>query len=373
MILFPYAGDTRGGSVHSSFLLIEELLRRGRDLKLAFHGDGYAREIAERKHFPRIDLPALGARPELARKDAFRLGNVTSFLTCRRVVAQEAATLVHVNDKRMIRTWGLPAKVSGSTLIGHWRSVYSPSWSVDLGLRLASRIICVSAYSQDLLPAWARTKSEVVYNPFGPPLNADQATESRRTIREAAGIPAHAGVIGFFGALVKRKRPHVLLRILERISATTDGRPVFGVVCGEVQEPPDEEFFSARKTAGGRLVEAGFVNNVMEWMAACDVMIAPAVEEPLARVAVEAQLAGLPVIVSSDGGLREVIEDGVSGIVADPRDLDAWTSNVRRILDDDVFAARLREGGRRAAANLTIEKHVDAIEAIYRRLGVARR
>lgn len=337
-------------------------------MQIAFHGGGYARDLAVQRSIPLVDLPPLGIRPELARKDGFRLGNVTSFRACRRLLKQDRATLIHVNDKRMLRTWCLPSKVAGSALIAHWRSTYSPSRSVDLGLRLASRIVCVSAYSYHLLPSWARAKSEVVYNPFGRNLDEQQAIEARRSIRNAVGIPAHAAVIGFFGALVKRKRPHVILKLLERISSTSDGRPVYGVVCGEALEPRDEIFFSMRTRVDGRLIQPGFVNNAAEWMAACDVMIAPAVDEPLARVAVEAQLVGLPVIVSSDGGLREVIEDGVSGIVIDAHDIDAWEVSVRRVLDDVVFARRLREGGFRAAANLTIEKHADAIEAIYNQL-----
>ena len=103
-------------------------------------------------------------------------------------------------------------------------------------------------------------------------------------------------------------------------------------------------------------------------MAASDVMIAPAVDEPLARVGVEAQAVGLPAIVSSDGGLREVVEHGVSGLVVDPHDFDGWLAAVRSVLDDRNLAARLAAGGREAAARLTLARHADAVEAVYARL-----
>jgi glycosyltransferase involved in cell wall biosynthesis len=335
-------------------------------VRVAFHGDGYARRLGESRGFPLVDLPPIGTRPEQQRKDGFRLGNGTSFALCRRVIRQHAASFVHVNDKRMIRTWGLPAGLTRTTLIAHWRSIYSPSWSVDIGLRAASRIVCVSQYSKNLLPDWAQAKSEVVYNPFGEVLKDADLSRVRRRIRESAGIPIHAAVVGFFGALTRRKRPHVLLDILERIPETSDGRPVYGIVCGQALEPRDEVYFERRAAAGSRLIAPGYVANPLDWMAASDVMVAPAVEEPLARVAIEGQLAGLPVIVSSDGGLREVIEDGVSGLITKPWDRDGWIVNVKRVLDDPSFAARLREGGRLASANLTIGKHVDTIERVYR-------
>lgn len=367
MILFPYSGDTRGGSVHSSFLLIETLLGRGRPLTLAFHGDGFTRDLAQRKGFPFIDLPSLGARREIERKDGFRAGNLTAITLCRRAIVDHAATVVHVNDKRMLRTWSLPARTTKAALVAHWRSVYSPSWSVDLGLRLAERIACVSAYSRALLPGWARIKASVVYNPFKPIIEPTQRIEARQRLRAAHGIPENAAVIGFFGALLERKQPHVLLEILRRIPSTADGRPVVGVLCGEALAPRDEKFFAmmAGWPEPHRVIQAGFVNNVGEWMAASDVMVAPAYDEPLARVGVEAQSAGLPAIVSSDGGLREVVEDGVTGLIVDPFDLDGWVAATRRVLDDAAFADHLRAGGLAAAAKLTADRHADQIEALY--------
>ena len=371
MILFPYAGDTRGGSVHSSFLLIDELLRRGRPLLLAFHGEGFARDSAIKRGFPHIDLGALGTRAEADRKDRFRLGNVSALIACRRAIVEHGATVVHVNDKRMLRTWCIPARMSSAALLTHWRGMYLPRGrSVDLGLRLTSRIICVSSYTHHLLPAWARGKSEVVYNPFKPILDAGQRDDARRRIRESAGIPADAAVIGFFGSLLNRKRPHMLLDILRRLKTTADGRPVWGILCGEIQEPRDEVYFRTVEAEDwrGRLVAAGYVDNIGEWMAASDVMIAPGIEEPFGRVGIEAQSVGLPVVVSSDAGLREVVEDGISGLVVDPDDFEAWVDSVRRVLDDVKLARKLSEEGQHAAARLTVASHADAIEAIYKRV-----
>lgn len=264
MILYPYAGDTRGGSVNSSFLLIEELQSRGRRLLLAFHGDGFARDLARRRCLPAIDLPALGPQSESSRKDGFRLGNLTAAPGCRRAIRRHGVSLVHVNDKRMLRTWCIPTKTAGRLLLAHWRSVYRPSWSVDLGLRLAERVICVSAYSHDLLPPWAQAKSEVIYNPFQAVVDRDGLIEARCRIRQTAGIPMDAAVIGFFGTLIDRKRPHVLLKILQRLKMTADRRPVYGLVCGEAQEPRDDLFFHIIKAQSwdGRLISAGHVDNV---------------------------------------------------------------------------------------------------------------
>jgi glycosyltransferase involved in cell wall biosynthesis len=88
---------------------------------------------------------------------------------------------------------------------------------------------------------------------------------------------------------------------------------------------------------------------------------------------VEAQSAGLPALVSSDGGLREVVEHEVSGLIIDPHDFDAWVREVQRVLNDQGVRRKLVEGGYRAAAKLSVERHADAMEAIYKKVGATNR
>lgn len=355
--------------MHSSFLLIEELQKRGRDVQIVFHGAGFARDMAAERGLPFVDLPVPGAQEDAIR-DGFRLRDLVAAPACRRLIKRKAVRLVHVNDRRMLRTWAIPTRAAGRVLLAHWRSVYGPSWSVDLGLRLASHVICVSSYGRELLPSWAQSKSEVVYNPFRPTVDDSGRPALRRRIRETAGIPHDAAVVGVFGSLLERKRPHMLLRILQQLRRTADGRPVYGIVCGEILEPRDERYFRmlAAEDWEGRVVAPGHVDNVGEWMAACDAVIAPAVDEAFGRVGVEAQSAGVPVLVSSHAGLREVVEQGVSGLIIDPDDFDDWLAKVRWVLDDHDLSQRLAAGGLLAAARLSVDRHVDAIETIYDKL-----
>jgi glycosyltransferase involved in cell wall biosynthesis len=103
-------------------------------------------------------------------------------------------------------------------------------------------------------------------------------------------------------------------------------------------------------------------------MAACDVIMAPAIDEPLARNVLEAQALGVPVIVSTDGGLREVIQDGENGLLRDPYDIAGWIDDTKRMLDNHVFAAALAHSGRTAVAGLTPPRHAERVAGIYRGL-----
>ena len=62
----------------------------------------------------------------------------------------------------------------------------------------------------------------------------------------------------------------------------------------------------------------------------------------------EASASGLPVIAGQSGGLAEAVHDGETGLVVDPDEPDAVAAALKRLLDDQLLARRLGQGGRKA-------------------------
>jgi len=170
------------------------------------------------------------------------------------------------------------------------------------------------------------------------------------------------------------KRTHVLADLLAQIDRTADGRPVFGLACGVKAAPFDHLLDEKIETYAleHRLLRPGFVRPVDEWMAACDVLIAPSVREPLARTVLEAQCLGIPAITSQDGGLSELVEDGRTGFVCPPNDLGSWISRTRALLDDAALAQSFVAAAREVVAKLTPERNAQDVAGIYAELIAAR-
>jgi phosphatidylinositol alpha-mannosyltransferase len=100
--------------------------------------------------------------------------------------------------------------------------------------------------------------------------------------------------------------------------------------------------------------------------AACHVFCAPATgQESFGIVLVEAMAAGLPVVASNIPGYREVVRDGVDGVLVPPRDPEALAGAMRRILDHPEEAERLAEAGRRRAARYSWERVARDVETVY--------
>jgi glycosyltransferase involved in cell wall biosynthesis len=364
---FPYVADRFGGSTVSSMILARSLADNGYRVHILAHGDGRLIDEASAKGFEVIPLPTLPSLSKTSRSDRFLSVNMLAFATCSRAIRRLALDIVHVNDFVMLRTWALPARSTGAKLVVHWRNTYSDSWSISACLRLAHVVVAVSEYSKNTLPPWVQSKTIVEYNPFGVFYDRSQRSAARAEIRSRMAVPGTAAVIGIFGNHSVRKRTHILADILNRVHTTADGRPVYGLACGGRIEPYDmllDEKVAAFQL-GQRLFRPGFVRPVEDWMAACDLILAPAEREPLARNVLEAQGVGVPVIVSSDGGLREIMTDGETGIVLDPFKIDDWIAGVRSVLDQKEFAERLSTQAQRQLERLSPHEHACRIAKIY--------
>ena len=100
--------------------------------------------------------------------------------------------------------------------------------------------------------------------------------------------------------------------------------------------------------------------------AACEVFCAPATgRESFGIVLVEAMAAGLPVVASDIVGYREVVRDGVDGILVPPRDPGALAGAVDLLLDDPEAARRFGDAGRARAGRYSWDAVARQIEAVY--------
>jgi glycosyltransferase involved in cell wall biosynthesis len=106
-----------------------------------------------------------------------------------------------------------------------------------------------------------------------------------------------------------------------------------------------------------------------EVYAACDVFVLPSVSrlEAFGIVALEAMSTGKPVIVADIPGVREIIEDGDDGLLADPVNPRDLAEKIRRLLSDPAARRAMGARGReKVLESFSIERVTDRIEAVYR-------
>ncbi len=110
-------------------------------------------------------------------------------------------------------------------------------------------------------------------------------------------------------------------------------------------------------------------DNLPRLYAACDVFVLPSVSrlEAFGIVALEAMATGKPVVVADIPGVREVIEDGREGLLADPVNPEDLAAKIRRLLaDPDARRSMGQRGREKVVSSFSLERVTDQIEALYR-------
>ncbi|MEY9442027.1 glycosyltransferase [Bradyrhizobium elkanii] len=107
----------------------------------------------------------------------------------------------------------------------------------------------------------------------------------------------------------------------------------------------------------------GDVEDVRPWVSSYDVLVLPSRLDGRPVVVLEALALGVPVIVSSVGGLPELVRDGVNGFLCQPRMIDEFVDRLTKLALDREVLQRMKEAARRSAErNLDARKMLSSYE-----------
>lgn len=113
----------------------------------------------------------------------------------------------------------------------------------------------------------------------------------------------------------------------------------------------------------------GTYDAIWELLPQADVFFLPSDYESFGLSALEAMACGVPVVASNTGGLPEVVEDGVSGFLHTPGNVDAMAASIRKLLSDDKLAKKMGAAAReRASGKFRREALLPVWEAYYERI-----
>jgi len=207
-------------------------------------------------------------------------------------------------------------------------------------------------------------------------------TEACCTLPEEYGFPQGTPMVGVVARLEPEKGHATLLdawpRVLDRVpdarllvvgegslarslQEQADGLGLLGEPC-----EGDRCVGTRRGRPGAKVVFTGRREDVPSVTAALDVAVLPSYREALGLVVLEAMALARPVVASDVGGIPEMIEDGVTGLLVPPRDPVALAAAVVRLLTDHPLADTLaRNGHRLVRERFSLERMVAAIERLY--------
>lgn len=231
-------------------------------------------------------------------------------------------------------------------------------------------VIAISAAARDALAARGLDAARIAVVPSGVAVESFRDLD-RTAARRALAIDDERPVLAIVASLHTRKGHAVLLEALAEV-LRRGARPL----CLAAGTGPEGEALhdqARRLDLAGTVRWLGQVQDVRPVLAASDVVVMPSLAEGLGVAAIEAMAAGRAVVASRVGGLPELIDDGVQGLLVPPGDAAALAAALVRCLDDVALRERLGAAGRLRAGSFSTLAMARGTEAVYERALAARR
>ncbi|MES2459511.1 MAG: glycosyltransferase family 4 protein [Armatimonadota bacterium] len=310
--------------------------------------------------------------------------------TIARFAKRRGAFALHCNSLKSDLYGGLAGRIAGIPVIWHVRDHIDPSY-------LPAPAVKVLRALAHTFPTTVIAISESVLEKLFPdPADRQKQLANRVRIIHDGLAERELGTplpplttqwkndpprIGIVGRFVAWKGQHIFLQAAQQVHMSGKagdnegaldpviaeaifvlvGKPLFG------EDEYEEELKRMAAPLGNSVQFLGFRSDVPEILRNLDIFVhASTTPEPFGQVVIEAMAEGVPVIASDGGGVREIIEEGVSGLRTPMGDASALADAIKQLLGDPVRANRMaRAAHERVRALFTAAQNARKIEAVY--------
>jgi glycosyltransferase involved in cell wall biosynthesis len=356
------ATGTNGGAQEHLYSLVTRMDHTRHDVSIVSLSQGSAVRKLQRAGFPVlvIDDP----------DDAIAVGALAAYL------ADIRADVLH-NHMFRAETVGTRAAIALGE-VGHRRpfvvsTVHSSRVRSEEDRQLLrdltphmDQLIAVSKMIERKLVDEGRTTAPVtlIYN--GVDLSRYDDQEPCCTLPEEYGLEPGSQLVGVVARLEPEKGHPTLLEawplVLRRVP------DAYLLIIGEGSRREALEAQARDLHIAHRVVFTGRRDDVPAVTAALDVAVLPSYREAQGLSILEAMALSRPVVASNVGGIPEMIEDGVTGLLVEPHDVAALAAAITRLLRDHPYADTLARAGHDLVHDrFCVELMVSAIQTIYDR------
>jgi glycosyltransferase involved in cell wall biosynthesis len=273
--------------------------------------------------------------------------------------------LVHTNSLKGAFLGGLAARLAGVPVVCHMRDRIAPDYLppptvrlVRATMRWLPNMVIANSHATLATLGSSRRPRKVVYS-------AVTAFRATSDVHPRTGTRLRAGIVG---RLDVWKGQRVFLEAFEQAfpDGTEEAVVIGAALFGEHAYELELRALADRPGLHGRVHFTGFADDMVSELASLDILVhASVVPEPFGRVIAEGMAMGLPVVAVDAGGPRELIEDGVSGLLYPPADADALAKALGRLARDPHLRARLGQSARERAEQFRPEHIAGQIESLY--------
>lgn len=295
--------------------------------------------------------------------------NYFTFIKLLRVIRQKGIRVVHTHSKaaladaavckllmpklKLIHTFHF-----GNYLNRRWKDM----WIEQIFSRLADRLIAVGEVQRRQIMevfSFSEKRIDKVWNGVSP--NISRIDDSFRSRLGAENCI----LVGTIATLIEQKGLRDLLAVARHFHSTK--KKVRFVIVGDGHLRVELETMRREYGLEDTVFFTGWVMNAAEVaLPAFDVFFQPSLWEAMSIVILEAMAAGKPVVATRVGENTQIIEDGVDGLLVEPKDVKGMSLALEKLIDDVELRFRMgNAAANKVARHFTVERMTRAYEDVY--------
>lgn len=364
----------KGGSADVVLGLAKGLKERGEDVSIVVgktmdpHTDLSA--YVERTGIGIISIPFL-------RRDVNPFLDMLALLQLFFIIRRERPDILHTHTSKAGFLGRLAGRMAGAKVIvhtphghilyGYYGRILTRLFLYLEGLAsyLSDRVITLTDNEAQEYVKWGVTRMEkLVTIPCGIELERFPSLTEGNKIKREFGIPGDTPLVGWVGRLEPVKGCGYFLRACAIIKNVVPG--VRFLIAGDGPLMGDMKVLAEGLGLKGDVIFAGFREDIPEIISSIDLLVHTPLNEGLGRVLLEAMACGKPIVVTRVGGVPEVVEDGVNGLLIPSGDVEAIAEASIRILKDNALGSGLGKAGKKKVAEFGMDRMVEVTYRLYK-------
>lgn len=292
-----------------------------------------------------------------------------TFIKLLRVLRQKRIDLVHTHtadalaDAAVCKLLIPKLKLIHTFHFGNYPNLrWRQMWIEKVFSRFANRLVAVGEVQRQQIKEVFRLKEKKikrVWNGIFPGV-----AQGDGVFRSRVGAE-NCILVGTIATLIEQKGLFDLLLVAREFQDVRNR--VRFVIVGDGHLRKELEAKKRELGLDNTVVFAGWVMNGAEVaLPAFDVFFQPSLWEAMSIVILEAMAAGKPIVATRVGENNHIIDDGVDGLLVEPKDIKGMVTALTRLIDDSDLRCRLGSAAsRKVAQQFTVERMTRAYEDIY--------
>ncbi|MCK4980244.1 MAG: glycosyltransferase family 4 protein [Candidatus Delongbacteria bacterium] len=232
--------------------------------------------------------------------------------------------------------------------------------------KLVNKIVCISKEIKKVMLTCNIPSDKLTVIHSGVDIHKFDEIISNDQIREQYKISKKGIIIGTVAALVGHKDYPNLLKTASLVLEKKNN--VWFIAVGDGKDETEIKSLHNKLKLDDKFIFAGYKKNIGEYLKSFDIFVLASKQEGLGTSILDAQSIGLPIVATKAGGIPEMFQDNMNGILVEPQSPEKFAKALIDLIDNENKRITLGKNAKESVKifdiRLTVKKNIQLYEEL---------